>query len=316
MKYQLIGSALAASVVLSACAFAPHADETSQPVSADYAASGAGIDIRAYVYGSRTVFELDATAPFVTVKDAGGQSVEFEKVGRHYRLSRQLDDFTVWVNGRRVNFAAVSTTRVFSSNAASPLPPAAVKITASAAPNSNPSDMDVLSLLRLSERQLRDVRAVIEGSDKSAALKEAELWLINSRLDEIEARLVSASAAVVRVSFPSNSVAFKPDPKVAKVLIDSAKLANQVNLSGHTDSQVAGPLDAKIAQGRAMAARKFLIDNGVDSKRITVASKAEGSFLAPNSTDKGRAVNRRVELEFVNSRIAALSLRVVELAAR
>jgi len=61
-------------------------------------------------------------------------------------------------------------------------------------------------------------------------------------------------------------------------------------------AQVAGQRDAKIALGRALAARNFLVKNSVVAEKINVFSQEGGRFIAPNIT-KGRALKRRVEIE-------------------
>jgi outer membrane protein OmpA-like peptidoglycan-associated protein len=104
------------------------------------------------------------------------------------------------------------------------------------------------------------------------------------------------TSAIVFFTFPRYSTAFNPGSEIATVLIQSAKTADHINISGHTDAQVAGPRDAKIALGRALAARNFLVKNGV-AEKINVFSHESGRLIAPNIT-KGRALNRRVEIEF------------------
>jgi outer membrane protein OmpA-like peptidoglycan-associated protein len=106
------------------------------------------------------------------------------------------------------------------------------------------------------------------------------------------------TSAIVFFTFPRYSTAFNPGSEVvAAVLMQSAKTADRINISGHTDAQVAGPRDAKIALGRTLAARNFLVNNEVLAEKINVFSQADGRFIAPNIT-KGRALNRRVEIEF------------------
>jgi outer membrane protein OmpA-like peptidoglycan-associated protein len=46
-----------------------------------------------------------------------------------------------------------------------------------------------------------------------------------------------------------------------------------------------------------LAARNFLVKNGVLAEKINVFSQKGGRLIAPNIT-KGRALNRRVEIEF------------------
>ena len=105
------------------------------------------------------------------------------------------------------------------------------------------------------------------------------------------------TSAIVFFTFPRYSTTFNAGSEIATVLIQSAKTADNINISGHTDAQVAGPRDAKIALGRALAAHNFLVKNGVVSEKINVFSQADGRFIEPNIT-KGRALNRRVEIEF------------------
>lgn len=105
---------------------------------------------------------------------------------------------------------------------------------------------------------------------------------------------------VVHVTFPTGSIEFKPKPEVAKTIAEQAKVAKQIIVRGRTDSRVAGSFDGPMALGRALAARNFLIAHGVSPEKIRVFSKAAGDFVAPNDTPEGRAVNRRVEIEFVS----------------
>ena len=318
MKPARIALCVAAAGLFSACAYVPPKEDTARRVSPDYMATGGVEDARAYVYGSVTLLEFGNSAPsFVTVRDASGESVEYERVGRYYRLARVLDNFTVWANGQSVTFSAPMTPRVFSAPIAADeaKAPEAVKLAALEVPASKPGDEDVAALLKLCESQLADVRRLLEQASSNPKATGQELFDVNARLDEIEARMVTAAAAIVKVSFPTGSTAFNPSPEVAEVLIASGKAADRVNVRGRTDSRVAGPLDAKIALGRAMAARKFLVDHGVSADKIRVFSQADGDFAAPNVTKEGRALNRRVEIEFVNARIAELKGQSVKLAS-
>lgn len=323
MKPARIALCLAATGLFTACAYVPPKEDAARRVSPDYVATGTVEDARAFVYGKVTLLEFDTTPAFVAVRDASGASVEYERVGRYYRLARVLDTFTVWVNGRSVTFSAPMTTRVFSAPiAAAPVQaaeaaqaPEAVKVAALEAPTAKPGDEDVAALLKLCEKQLAEVRGLLDAASKNPTATGEELFKVNERLDEIEARMVTAAAAIVKVTFPTGGTAFNPRPEVAEVLIASGKAADRVNVRGRTDSRVAGSLDAKIALGRAMAARTFLVDHGVSADKIRVFSQAEGDFAAPNVTKEGRALNRRVEIEFVNARIAELKGQSIKLAA-
>lgn len=311
MKVSHIACLLAYSAIISACAYIPPTDSNARRVSPNYTATGNVLDARAYLYGNRTVLEFDACPAFLTIRDEFGESVEYEKVGQHYRLGRRVDKFTVWANGRSVTFSAVMTTRVFSAQVVPRTD--VIKLDTVEPIKTNQADVDVLALLNLSQKQLEEVRQIIEVSNKNPTATGADLFKVNARLDEIEARILTAASVILQVAFPTAGTTFKPNADIAKVLINSAKTADRVNISGYTDARVAGSLDAKIALGRALSARKFLMENGIQAKKIKVFSQADGNFIAPNITKEGRALNRRVEIEIVNTRIAELKGQAAKL---
>jgi len=316
MNAHRIALLVVASALLASCAYVPPNTSAQRRVSPDYMASGALEEVRAYVYADHTIIEFDRVEPaFFIVRDRTGDTVNFEKVGRLYRLDRRLDSFTVWLNGASETFAAVVQTHVFAAPTAAETNTQAAAVQVAAAPAPVVRDeVDVVALLKLSERQLADVRQALASGSNNPKVTGDELRILNARMDAIEAQLLTAATAIVRVSFATGSTDFKPDADIARVLIHSAKEAKAVNVHGHTDSRIAGPDDARIALGRALSARKFLLNNGIDSRKIGIFSTAAGEFTAPNSTDAGRSINRRVEFQFVDSRIAKLQGQVSALA--
>ncbi len=53
-----------------------------------------------------------------------------------------------------------------------------------------------------------------------------------------------------------------------------------------------------LAQRRAVIVKEHFIKKGIDPSRIIVAGVGEGNPIADNTDEKGRELNRRVELEF------------------
>lgn len=294
---------VAAIVGLSACAYNTLPEGASRVVSQDYSAVG-DLDARAIVYGRVTVVEFDNAPSGVVIRDSNGQPIPFERVGRHYRLGQVVPQFTVWANGRAATFSAVTTTRVFPQAPEQPQQGVTTPATVTVEPPKDASgDGDVAALLKLAEAQLAEARQLLERANKNPGSTGKELSEVNARLDLAESRMVTAAAAIVRINFPTSGTTFKPNNEIARILIASGKSAEWVNIHGRTDSKIAGDLDAKIALARALAARTFLVDNGVSPDKIRVFSRADGEFVAPNSTKEGRALNRRVDIEFVNKRI-------------
>lgn len=296
---------MAAVAVLSGCAYVPPAADKPRPVSPYYTATGPLESARAYLYGSTTLVELAAPASSLKVRDAQDQAVAFDAMGRFVRLSRPVENFTVWADGQHATFAAVPIVRVLDAPprqaqamparpvAAAPTPAVLVPVA-----QAKPMPAEVVELLALAQQQAQGLARMLPTSSNVAEHQD-----IRQRLAALDSQPAGKSAAVLHVSFGLSSIAFKPNPAQARVLLAAAKRATAIHLRGFTDSRIAGPLDARIAQGRAMAARKYLMDNGVPAERITVSSVAEGEFIAPSATAEGKAMNRRVSIEFTDSAI-------------
>ena len=70
----------------------------------------------------------------------------------------------------------------------------------------------------------------------------------------------------------------------------------EVVIEGHTDSKGTNEYNMKLGMRRAVSVRDKLLEFGMDPSRIIgVTSKGEEQPVALNSTDEGRALNRRIE---------------------
>ncbi|HEU0302673.1 MAG TPA: OmpA family protein [Longimicrobium sp.] len=70
----------------------------------------------------------------------------------------------------------------------------------------------------------------------------------------------------------------------------------EVLIVGHTDSQGSDDYNMRLSFRRAESARQFLVGQGIEGGRIRVEGRGESEPVADNSTDAGRARNRRVEI--------------------
>lgn len=318
MKMSGIATMLAATAI-SACSYAPPTgDDAPRRVSPDYVETSATTGVRAYIYGAHTLVDIGDSSPFLYVYDEAGESVGYEKIGKYYRLERRLDTFTISTSSGRATFKAAKSEPA----------PAPVDVTYSAAPPVQvaalaavpppplaPEDEALLAALKLCEKQLEEVRRLLDAAGSNSRATGDELFAVNALQEDIAARLNKATA-VVRVSFPSGDTKFKPSAEIANVLVPAAKGADAINIRGRTDAKVAGGADARIAIGRAMSARRYLVDNGVSPDKIKISAQAAGDFIAPNLTKEARAANRRVEIELINSRVAQLKRDAAKLARK
>ncbi len=70
-----------------------------------------------------------------------------------------------------------------------------------------------------------------------------------------------------------------------------------VTLKGHTDNIGSDTYNLKLSDKRVTEAKKYLMKKGIASERITLETFGENRPTADNKTDKGRADNRRVEIQ-------------------
>ncbi len=101
------------------------------------------------------------------------------------------------------------------------------------------------------------------------------------------------------VTFATNSAQISP--RFGPVLDDVADVlqtypATYVNVVGHADSRGDAAYNQRLSERRASSAAAELIARGVMRDRLYVAGMGESQPIADNSTDAGRAANRRVEI--------------------
>jgi OOP family OmpA-OmpF porin len=83
-------------------------------------------------------------------------------------------------------------------------------------------------------------------------------------------------------------------------LRDLAQIANacptfKIQIEGHTDSEGTDERNQRLSDRRARAVADFLAQNGVDPRRLMAIGYGATRPIADNSTNEGRAKNRRIE---------------------
>lgn len=76
---------------------------------------------------------------------------------------------------------------------------------------------------------------------------------------------------------------------------------SDVRIVGHTDSTGSEAVNNPLSVDRAASTRNYLVNRGVDGRRIAIDGMGERHPIASNDTAEGRARNRRVEI-FVGER--------------
>jgi len=87
----------------------------------------------------------------------------------------------------------------------------------------------------------------------------------------------------------------KPDlERATEFLKDNPSI--RVEIAGHTDSVGVDAYNLKLSQQRADAVRQYFIGRGIAKERLEAKGYGETQPIADNTTEEGRARNRRVEM--------------------
>lgn len=110
-------------------------------------------------------------------------------------------------------------------------------------------------------------------------------------------KTVTLSLPDVRFAFDSYDVGSMFEPQIqefADSLLDSK--TSKALLEGHTDWIGTDSYNLKLSRNRANAVKEKLMEFGIEESRIGVRAYGKSRPIADNTTAKGRAQNRRVEM--------------------
>jgi outer membrane protein OmpA-like peptidoglycan-associated protein len=129
---------------------------------------------------------------------------------------------------------------------------------------------------------------------------------------ELRAQLQGTGVSVTRVgqqivlNMPSN-ITFAVDSatvqqQFSETLISVALVLQKFNKTvvdvyGYTDSQGSDEYNKSLSQRRAVSVATVLAQQGVDQRRFFIEGRGEADPIAANTTEAGRAQNRRVEIQ-------------------
>ena len=77
----------------------------------------------------------------------------------------------------------------------------------------------------------------------------------------------------------------------------------RIRLEGYTDSSGDIKNNRLISKNRAEVVKSYLVGRGVKVEDIDIVGYAATNFISDNSTDEGRRMNRRVEINFYISKL-------------
>jgi len=124
-----------------------------------------------------------------------------------------------------------------------------------------------------------------------------------ARLQQLDFKQAISNIDFSQVSFERGSASLtssSKSPLLELVQVMNANPTFRIRIAGHTDNTGRAEVNLRISRERAASVANFLIDNGVSARQIIAQGYGATRPIADNSTDAGRAANRRIEINYVN----------------
>jgi outer membrane protein OmpA-like peptidoglycan-associated protein len=140
------------------------------------------------------------------------------------------------------------------------------------------------------------VRQEAQAAQAQSAVLAQELSTLQAKVNDTNQGLVLTLNDVL---FAPNTANIEPGAKqnlYPLITFLREHPTRQVSIAGYTDNTGSESYNRDLSQRRAEAVRGFLIQNGIQSDRVTAHGFGEASPVAPNDTAAGRQQNRRVEI--------------------
>lgn len=110
-------------------------------------------------------------------------------------------------------------------------------------------------------------------------MKDGKIITNDIHFDYDKASIRSSSMTIIR--------------SIAEMMEEHADI--RLSIEGHTDDRGAGNYNMELSHARAAAVREALIGLSIDPTRLSTKGLGETRPISTNTTEAGRAINRRVE---------------------
>jgi outer membrane protein OmpA-like peptidoglycan-associated protein len=156
-------------------------------------------------------------------------------------------------------------------------------------------------------QQADAARAATAAATADAARQADEL---QRQIDGLQARVTDRGLVLTLgdVLFASGMANLNSggDAHLGKLAVFLNKYMDRTALIvGYTDNIGGDDYNLGLSQRRADSVKSFLVEQGIDSARLSASGKGKGSPVADNSSSTGRQQSRRVEVIIETSRVSA-----------
>ena len=120
--------------------------------------------------------------------------------------------------------------------------------------------------------------------------------IIFPKPDSTKAAAATAAAySNIQFEFDSSVLKTSSYPVLDATSADLRSSGSTLTLAGYASSEGTAAHNMRLSKDRANSVKTYLVNSGVDAKRLKVKAFGETHPIADNSTEDGRVANRRVE---------------------
>ncbi|WP_372972620.1 OmpA family protein [Marinobacter sp.] len=150
-----------------------------------------------------------------------------------------------------------------------------------------------------------DATSARRSQDEASARSTREAEELQRQIDTLEAKATERGLVLTLgdVLFATGSAEIQGGTNQnLEKLVDFLKQYpdRQVLIEGHTDNVGSAAFNQTLSRQRAESVRRFLVDRGIDGRRLQVSGFGFERPVANNATSMGRQQNRRVEVVIEN----------------
>jgi outer membrane protein OmpA-like peptidoglycan-associated protein len=165
----------------------------------------------------------------------------------------------------------------------------------------NQDDGTYAAIVKMSRNE--NVTLSVEGDDiafnsRVIAKKDDPAPVVTKLNMETQEAKANEAVVINDIYYSTNSADIEERSKIildafADYLKDHPAMV--IEISGHTDSRGDDNANKALSAERAFEVMKYLVDHGVEAKRLTYQGYGESKPVGDNNTEEGRSMNRRTE---------------------
>jgi outer membrane protein OmpA-like peptidoglycan-associated protein len=143
------------------------------------------------------------------------------------------------------------------------------------------------------------------ATDQNGCTAKAEFEIKEKVLPELTAARIASGEPLrlEKIQFDADSIVIKPEAipsldELYEFLYDNPTII--IEVSGHTNSLPADDYCDRISAERATSVATYLINKGIEARRVISKGYGKRKPVATNLTPEGRKKNQRVEIRLIN----------------